>query len=45
MRTWDCACHGSSFDPDGQVLRGPAVHNLEVQDVSGAATPQGAART
>ncbi len=29
MATWDCSCHGSSFDCDGQVLRGPAIPNLE----------------
>lgn len=33
MGTWDCACHGSSFDPDGQVLRGPATSNLEARSV------------
>jgi glycine/D-amino acid oxidase-like deaminating enzyme/nitrite reductase/ring-hydroxylating ferredoxin subunit len=28
-RSWDCPCHGSRFDVDGDVLQGPAVHRLE----------------
>jgi glycine/D-amino acid oxidase-like deaminating enzyme/nitrite reductase/ring-hydroxylating ferredoxin subunit len=32
-RSWDCACHGSRFAPDGTVLHGPAVHRLERKPV------------
>lgn len=38
-RSWDCACHGSRFAPDGAVLHGPAVRGLErtpVRDASSA---------
>ncbi len=31
-RSWDCPCHGSRFDVDGEVLDTPAVHGLD--DVS-----------
>jgi glycine/D-amino acid oxidase-like deaminating enzyme/nitrite reductase/ring-hydroxylating ferredoxin subunit len=29
--SWDCPCHGSRFDPKGNVIDGPAVQGLEEQ--------------
>ena len=29
-KTWDCPCHGSQFDIDGNIIFGPANHNIKI---------------
>ncbi len=33
-KSWDCPCHGSRFDIDGEMLTAPARKNLEKIDLS-----------
>jgi glycine/D-amino acid oxidase-like deaminating enzyme/nitrite reductase/ring-hydroxylating ferredoxin subunit len=34
-KCWDCPCHGSQFAPNGHVLNGPAVYQLEEAEADG----------
>lgn len=28
-KTWDCPCHGSRFDIDGNIIKGPTVYDIK----------------
>lgn len=33
-KTWDCPCHASRFDIDGNVICGPSVYNIKIDKES-----------
>ena len=33
-KTWDCPCHGSRFDIDGNILKSPSVKDIKIEDTT-----------
>lgn len=31
-KTWDCPCHGSRFDIEGNAIKGPSVYNIKIDE-------------
>ena len=31
-KTWDCPCHGSRFDIDGNSIEGPSNYNIKYEE-------------
>lgn len=33
-KTWDCPCHGSRFDVDGNAIKGPSQYNIKIDETN-----------
>ncbi len=33
-KTWDCPCHGSRFDIDGNAIKGPSQYDIKIDETS-----------
>lgn len=31
-KTWDCPCHGSRFDTDGNAIKGPSAYDIKIDE-------------
>lgn len=33
-KTWDCPCHGSRFDIDGNAIKGPSAYDIKIDETT-----------